>query len=166
MLLADLLQTVPMFSDFTQGEIMILEKVLRVQSYRDGHTFIKEGTGNQTMYLIIDGEVQVTRTRANAPGYDLVKKLGQGDIFGLISLIDRGISTATCRASGKVEAASLPRPAFDLLMNNHASIAKHFKRLVARQLAHDIKVPIDEIADLIEAGNTEEIRRFAEADRD
>lgn len=162
MQLTDLLQTVPMFSGFSQSEIAALDKALRVESFEDGHYFIREGARNQTMYLVIDGEVLVTRNRIDAPGYDLIKKLGPGDIFGLISLIDAGNCTASCRASGTVQAASLPRAAFDLLMHNNTSIARHFKDVVARQLNHDMQVPYDKIADLIETGSTSDIRRFAE----
>lgn len=160
--LSDILQTIPMFSCFNQNELSVLEKAFSVDTYSDGHQFIKEGARNHTMYLVIDGEVIVTRNRFAEAGYDLIKKLGPGQIFGLISLIDQGRCTASCRAAGAVKAASLPREAFDLLMHTNAAIARHFQTVIVRQLNQDTQVSNEELADLLESGNTKHIRRIAE----
>ncbi len=133
------LRALPMFADSAQSDLGALEKVMSVNDYSDGHLFIREGEGGDTMYLIIEGEVLVSRKKMTGLGFELHKKIGPGEIFGVISLIDSGPCTASCRAVGPVKAASLMRSAFDLLFNIDAPIAHHFQYLIARQLANDAR---------------------------
>lgn len=163
MYISELLQTAPLFSSFNQSELQVLEQAFSVDVYEDGHEFVREDERNRTMFLIIEGEVMVTRKRPNAAGYDLIKKLTPGQVFGLVSLLDTGRCTATCRATGKVRAASLPSDAFELLMYNNASIAHHFQAIVTQQLTRDIQLSEKDLAAMMKSGDTKNIRRAAES---
>jgi len=110
-----------------------------VERYPDGHVFIKEGKRGDAVYLIIKGQVEVTRLNHQTRNIDHLRTLSDGEWFGLIALIDHGTRTATCTAQGEVMAASLPVTAFDLLYQSDAPIAHHFQYLIARQLAHDMR---------------------------
>ncbi len=155
--LSELLQTTPMFADFTQPELNALEKVMSVDDYADGHLFISEGESGDTMYVIIEGEVLVSRKKPTGVGFEFHRKIGPGEIFGVISLIDSGPCTASCRAVGPVKAASLQRSAFDLLFNIDASIAHRFQDLIARQLAHDVRIFNQLLAETILSGDDTKI---------
>ncbi len=135
----DVLRAVPMFAGFTQSEVNALEKVMSVDDYSDGHLFISEGEDGDAMYVIIEGEVLISRKKVAGVGFELHKKIGPGETFGLISLVDSGPRSASCRAMGPVKAASLQRSAFDLLFNIDAPIAHQFHYLIARQLARDVQ---------------------------
>ncbi len=137
---SEFLQTVPMFADFTQAELGVLEQAMVVRQYPDGHVFIREGESGDAMYLIVDGQVNATRKRHPERGFDVLEKMGPGDMFGLVSLIDYGRRSSACTAVGPVSAASLPRSAFLLLYKAHAPIGYHFQYLIARQLARDARV--------------------------
>ena len=63
LLLSQLLQTRPEFAAFGQLELAALEKALRVARYEPEHQFLGEGKRGGTMYLIVEGEVRVTRNR-------------------------------------------------------------------------------------------------------
>lgn len=159
--LNELLQSVPAFADFSQRELEALEQALSVTTYPDGHTFIRQGKRAGRMYLIIKGRVQVVRRNADAAGIDLNKELVAGDAFGLISMIDHGPATATCRAAGEVTVASLPHTAFDMLLRTQSPISSHFKSLVAGQLAKDVHIDRQLMAGLVEQGAGQQIRRYA-----
>jgi len=137
---SEFLQTVPQFAEFTQPELEALEKAMTVKRYPDGHVFLQEGERGDSMYLIVEGEVLVTRKHKLERGIDVLERVGPGDIFGLVSLIDNGRRSATCTTAGEVTAASLPYSAFRLLFRANAPIAHHFQYLIARQLAHDARV--------------------------
>ena len=57
------LETVPVFKEFTRGELAMLEKAMVVESFDDGHVFMAEGKSADRMYLLIEGEVEVSRER-------------------------------------------------------------------------------------------------------
>ena len=138
--LMQFLQTVPQFADFSQSELTAFDKAFRVDTFCDGHVFIKEGGHADAIYLILHGEVEVRRRRRNEAGYALINRTRAGEIFGHVSLINNDRRGATVVAVGEVRVATLPQSAFELLFDTHAPIALHFQRLVARQLARDLRL--------------------------
>jgi CRP-like cAMP-binding protein len=128
-----------------------------VGDYRDGHLFISEGESADAMYMIIEGEVLVSRKKPTGVGFDLHRKIGPGEIFGVISLIDSGPRSASCRAVGRVKAASLQRSAFELLFNIEAPIAYHFQYLIARQLADDVRMFNQLLGEIVLSGDDTKI---------
>ena len=93
--LIEFLNQVPSFSDFSQDEIHLLSLSMSPRDYPEGHVFVKEGKTSDGLYLIIDGEVVVTREREDH-GIDILERLLSGEVFGLVSLIDHGVRSATC----------------------------------------------------------------------
>jgi len=80
--ISKLLQTAPLFSYFSQPELQIFEKAFSVNTYEDGHEFTKEGERHRTIFLIFEGDVEVTRHRPGIAGYDLIKKWAPGKSSG------------------------------------------------------------------------------------
>ena len=136
---SEFLNTVPAFEDFSRQEIEMLEQAMTVRDFPDGHVFVQEGESADTLFLIVDGEVVVTRKRVEKLGSEFLARLGPGEMFGLLALIDRGARSATCTAEGPVRVAYLPRNAFELLFKGNARIGYHFQQLIARQLVHDTR---------------------------
>ncbi len=162
--LSELLRTAPMFADFSRAELEALEKAIGIDDYSDGHLFINEGEDGEAMYLIIEGEVLISRKKATGVGFELHKKIGPGELFGVISLIDHGPCTASCRAVGPVKAASLRRSTFDLLFNIDAPIAHHFQYLIARQLAHDLRAFNQLLGETVLSGDQAKIYELFRSD--
>ncbi len=161
--LTELLQNVPEFSTFKPAELDTLERALCVTTYRDGHTFIQQGKRADKMYLIVEGSVKVTRTSSKSVGFDVNKTLGRGEIFGLVSMLDQGPSTATCRAEGEAVVATLPHTAFDMLVRTQAPISNHFKELVSRQLARDVYCDYQTMVGLVIQSAYRQIRGMVES---
>lgn len=143
MILSDILRRAPEFSILPTNELEILSNTMVVKDYPDGHHFIEEGRSSDTFYLIVEGNVTVTRKTEHA--IVEINHLKVCQSFGMVSLIDHGKPTATCTANGPVKVASLPRGAFDLLYNSSIPLANHFLHIVSRQLRSDILNLADEI---------------------
>jgi CRP-like cAMP-binding protein len=138
MLLKHFLRSLPDFGHFSEGDLDALAAAMRVDAYPDGHVFIQQGQPGREIFMVVDGQVRVSREDAlTGRGQDL-KTLREGELFGLLALIDHLPAAATCTAVGPVKAASLPRSAYNLLTSAAAPIAFHFQYLVARQLARDL----------------------------
>jgi CRP/FNR family cyclic AMP-dependent transcriptional regulator len=137
--LAHFLNTVAAFEDFEREEIDTLERALVLDEFPDGHVFCAEGKASDRMYIVVEGQVVVTRERISVRGEDELAVLGSGDMFGLVSLVDSGPHSATCTARGPVTAAYLPRSAFELLFKTRAHVGYHFQELIARQLVNDMR---------------------------
>ncbi len=78
--------------------------------YRDGDTIIHQGDVGNSMYVIQEGEVEVVRSE-NGKTVRLAV-LGQGDIFGELSLFGNDKRSATVRALGKVRIITIDKKIF------------------------------------------------------
>jgi CRP-like cAMP-binding protein len=139
MRLIELLETAPEFAELSRNDVETLDRIMVEKVYHDGHEFFKQDSPADTIYLIIDGEVAVTRSYSDERGHVEFKRLGAAEIFGQLALIDHTKRHACCRAVGPVRVAYLPRSAFELLYATNSQTPHHFQHIVARQLARDLR---------------------------
>lgn len=141
------------FSEFSAEELLIFLAALTVKQYPDGYCFIKEGYRGDTLFILIEGSVNVSRQIGENGKSGYVKHLNPGALFGLVSLIDYGKRAASCDAIGAVTVGSLPRSAFDLLCNNNATLGQKFQFLIAKQLANDTRVYNQALNGMLNSGD-------------
>jgi pyruvate,water dikinase len=89
---ADALKPVPFFAELDDDERAQVARLFKDRRFQAGETVVREGTGGAAFFLIEEGEAAVT------VGGDLHRKLGPGDSFGEIALIDEGPRSATVTA--------------------------------------------------------------------
>lgn len=128
--LIEFLLSVPGFNMLSSDDLEMLDKIMLVDHYPDRHKF----KSADNIYLIIDGDVAVRYK--NKHGIFQLNRMHSGELFGLFSLIDNSKRAAICTAIGSVRAASLPRSAFELLINSKLPLANHFRRIV--NFTHDV----------------------------
>ncbi len=78
------------------------------QYMKKGQIILKEGNRSDFAFIIVDGQVEVSRKRKDG-NVEVVDILGQNDIFGEIGMIDGGPRSATVTAleNSKVTMISL-----------------------------------------------------------
>ncbi|WP_374347030.1 cyclic nucleotide-binding domain-containing protein [Chitinimonas sp.] len=133
------LRNLPAFEAFNDTHLHALMAALQVEDCPDGYVFIHQGESNGAMFMILSGTVGVIR--ADAPGETryAVRELRDGEVFGLLSLIDDMPAAATCVAQGAVTIAALTREAFDSLVEQAPPIAHQLRYMIAVQLARDLQ---------------------------
>ncbi len=137
--LAEFLQCESTFADFTQAELAVLERALRVDRFPPGRVLLKEGQKDANLFILMEGEIQVSRKRTSGRGIDDLGTIRPGEVFGVQSLIDDHPRYSSCRTITAVTTASLPKTAFNLLYNSHLALAEHFQYMVARQLVRQLR---------------------------
>jgi hypothetical protein len=83
-------------------------KLFNVERYDAGWTIFRQGERGDCAYFIRDGEIEVIREEDGA----VVSRLGPGQYFGEMALIDNSPRTATVRAASAVELAVLGKRNF------------------------------------------------------
>jgi CRP-like cAMP-binding protein len=84
----DQLRKVPLFSGLDKKELEMLSKVAKEQRYSAGSTIVKTGAAGHGLYIIKDGHVSVRKQGKT------VNRLGPGNFFGEIAVLDGGPRTA------------------------------------------------------------------------
>ncbi|XP_022050691.2 cGMP-dependent protein kinase 2 [Acanthochromis polyacanthus] len=79
--------------------------------YQDKDVIVREGTEADTFYIILKGEVLVTK---NVNGHQKqIRRMGKGEHFGEQALIREVLRTATCAADGPVTCFSIDKEVFE-----------------------------------------------------
>jgi CRP-like cAMP-binding protein len=124
----ELLQRVPLFSDFERRDLEHLARSFKERTFEAGSTVADEGKTGAGFFVIESGEASVS-VRGAERG-----KLGPGDYFGEIALIDEGARSATVTADSELRCYGLTSWEFRPLVEGNASIAWKLLETMAKRL--------------------------------
>jgi CRP-like cAMP-binding protein len=113
----ELLRGVRLFSEVDDVFLESLASEFMARTYAAGETLAEEGESGRTLIVIESGTVTVT-----VHGEE-VGRLGPGDAFGEMSLIDRSARSATVKADTEVHGYQLPVWSFRPLVESHPEMA-------------------------------------------
>lgn len=128
-----MLAGVPIFEELSARELKAIATAAKEVTHRQGAVLAREGDSGVGFFLILDGDVSV------AVGGRPVRKMGSGDFFGEISLLDGGPRTATCTAQTDVTTLGITPWTFKRLIEQNPSIASKMLRVMAQRLRSTAK---------------------------
>jgi CRP/FNR family cyclic AMP-dependent transcriptional regulator len=114
---AELLKRVPIFSDLDKKELDRIATSMKPRTFSAGETVTAEGQTGVGFFVIESGEATVT-----VHG-DERRKLGPGDYFGEVALLNESARTATITADTDLRCYGLTSWEFRPLVETHGSIA-------------------------------------------
>jgi CRP/FNR family transcriptional regulator, cyclic AMP receptor protein len=127
----DQLKRVPIFAQCTKKELQSLAQNTDDVTLPTGRTLITQGKSNDTFFVLVEGEADVT-----VDGKP-VGRLKAGDIIGEISMLDRGAATATVVAASPIEALVMSHAQFRDAVRGHEEIAHKVIAVMAERLRRD-----------------------------
>ncbi len=124
----ELLKKIPLFHDLEGRELQTLAQSFKERTFEAGHNVATEGSGGVGFFVIGDGEASVT-----VHGEERAK-LGPGQYFGEVALIDEGSRTATIVAKTDLTCYGLTAWEFRPLVESNGKIAWKLLQTLARRL--------------------------------
>ncbi|MDQ6877573.1 MAG: cyclic nucleotide-binding domain-containing protein [Candidatus Dormibacteraeota bacterium] len=124
----DRLLRVPLFAAIPKRDLEFVASRVDEVSLKPGQTLIREGQPTEAFFILESGHVQVTRAGKPAA------RLGPGDFFGEIGMLDRGPATATVVTDGPVEAMVLSHSQFRDAIKGNDSLALQVIAAMAQRL--------------------------------
>jgi CRP-like cAMP-binding protein len=115
-LLSEVVNTSAIFQPFGRKDRRELVERFRAREVRRGDIIIHEGHPVDGLYVVLSGEVAVSK--AGQP----LAQLREGELFGEMSLLQKTPATATVTASRNTSLLRLPREDFDTLILTHPQI--------------------------------------------
>lgn len=114
------------FQAMTDSELVEFVGYCTHQKYVDGYTIFYEKDRGETMHIIINGAVKITKQDGA-----LIAVLREGDFFGEVALFDYALRSAGAVADGNVLLLEIHRNNFNKLFNkNPVIIAKLLYQLM------------------------------------
>jgi CRP/FNR family cyclic AMP-dependent transcriptional regulator len=123
-----LLQKVPLFAELEPRELERLSGSFKERTFPAGEPVATEGHDAAGFFVIESGEAVVS------VGGDERRRLGPGDYFGDIALIDQGSRTATITAESELHTYGLTFWDFRPLVESDARIAWPLLQTMAKRL--------------------------------
>lgn len=119
---AKLLQGLP------DSEVRSVEKQMKVVHHPAGQEIMVRGDGGVGFMIITDGSVTVKTVQGRA------RKLGPGDSFGEMALLDHEGRSATVTADSEVTLASIPEWNFKPFLKEHPEVAYRMLQTLSRRV--------------------------------
>ena len=124
---ADALGRAPLFEGLSRQELADLAKRTEDLEVPEGKVLCREGETAQEFFVIVDGEVDVTKDGRH------LSTLSDGDFFGEIALIEDVRRTATVIAKTPLRFFVLTRQSFWSLIEHQPDVERKVLRALAKR---------------------------------
>jgi len=112
----------PLFSSFSEDELLALIDGLRLLSFEPGDVIVAEGDPGDSLFVLTTGLVKAFIRRPEGGAPRLVRRLSEGEFFGEISILSGKQRTATVTAATHCELLELDRPTLDRITESHPNV--------------------------------------------
>ena len=144
MAVTDLLRKQVIFRDLEDGELARVAEVCREQAWVSGEFIFREGEAGNRLYLIVEGEVRISRTIPGS-GEEALAVLKPGAMFGEMSVFDRSERSTDAISNGGTRCLTIGRSDFELLLDFNREIAYKVLWSVVRMLSGRLRSTNDSL---------------------
>jgi CRP/FNR family transcriptional regulator, cyclic AMP receptor protein len=117
-----------LFQGLPESELRSLEKQMKIVKHPAGHEIVVKGENGVGFMIILDGTVTVATVQGKA------RKLGPGDSFGEMALLDHEGRSANIKADTDVSLATIPEWNFKPFLKEHAEVAYRMLQLLSQRV--------------------------------
>lgn len=132
-MIANLIATSPVFRPLGSEQRVEVIRAFERRIAKAGEVVIAEGTPPTGLFLVLEGEVEVS-TRDASGERMVLAYLREGEVVGEIALLEDGLTTASVTASERSVLLHLPKERFEALVRAHPELAAYLDRLSTDRL--------------------------------
>ncbi len=124
-------------SFLTAEDMTTLEENGEIREYNVNEVIIQQDFIATDLYIVQSGIVQIDLSRLY--GVDVLAYLGEGAMFGEVTLMDKKASSATASAAQPCQLLVVPHETLERLFDENEGFSSRFFRTVATMLAKRIR---------------------------
>ena len=124
----DVLRDIPLFASLSKRHVKRIANLARPRRFETGSAIVRKGQPGETFFVILDGNATLTLPKRRS------EKLGAGDFFGELALLDGGPRTATIIADTPVLTMWIARGPFLKLVRGDSALALELLKATATRL--------------------------------
>ena len=143
----------PLFADLDGATIALIVAHLTEEVWPAGHVVFEEYAPGDTLYIIVDGQVQISRTFQNG-AQRVIREMGPGEFFGEMALLEDTPRSARVSTVTATTFLAVTRQRFNTLIEQHPAVAINFLKAISAQLRQQYQeqaVLLEEKQALVEA---------------
>jgi CRP-like cAMP-binding protein len=117
-----------LFEGLPESELRSIEKQMKTVNHPAGHEIVLRGENGVGFMVILDGTVTVTTIQGKS------RKLGPGDSFGEMSLLDHEGRSANIKADTDVSLATIPEWGFKPFLKEHPEVTYRLLQVLSQRV--------------------------------
>ena len=138
------LKAVSIFKDLDDEELGQVADVCKEEKFNSGEYIFKEGEHGNRLYLIVEGEVRISRDVPGS-GEEALAVLKQGALFGEMAVFDRSERSTHAISNGGTTCLTITRPDFEMLLDFNREMAYKVLWAVVRLLSTRLRSTNDSL---------------------
>ncbi len=135
----ELLQRIPLFSRLTFEETNRLASIIQRQPAAEGTVVVEQDALGDALWIVLEGEVRVTRSLDVDRAGEELGRLGVGQLFGEMSLVDDLLTSARVTALSSCTLLKLPRAEFQRVLAGDDKLALKVYQSFCRTLSDRLR---------------------------
>lgn len=132
------------FPGIKPAEVEELIANSKINSYPQDAILCRENAIERTFYMILDGEVEVTKLVNNTESH-LMKTLSAGDFFGEMALIHNAPRAATVSAKTPLIVLELSKEGFNRVLQHSSSVSMAMVKEISNRLRQNDEMAIEDL---------------------
>ena len=129
-----LLKNVAIFKALDDGELAEIAEICREEKFVSGEYIFREGEHGNRLYLIVEGEVRISRDVPGS-GEEALAILKPGALFGEMAVFDRSERSTHAISNGGTTVLTITRPDFEMALDFNREVAYKVLWAVTRVLS-------------------------------
>lgn len=117
-----------LFQGLPESELRSLEKQMKIVKHPAGHEVVVKGENGVGFMVILDGTVTVSTVQGKS------RKLGPGDSFGEMALLDHEGRSANIKADTDVSLATIPEWSFKPFLKEHPEVTYRLLQVLSQRV--------------------------------
>ncbi|MGZ4407962.1 MAG: cyclic nucleotide-binding domain-containing protein [Gaiellaceae bacterium] len=122
------LEEVPLFEGLSKHHLRRIAKLARIRRFASGSAMVRAGDAGTSFFVMLDGTARVV------PAGGRTRRLGAGDSFGEMALLDGAPRSADVVADGEVLTLTIGRSSFGKLLRKEPALTQALLRTLAARL--------------------------------
>lgn len=140
----ELLRAQAIFAGLDEEELALVGEICREQRFVSGEHVFREGEIGDRLYLIVDGEVRITR-QIPGSGEEALAVLKPGSLFGEMAVLDHGPRSTDAIANRETTCLTILRSDFELLLQRNRDMAVAVLWAVVRLVSKRLRATNDSL---------------------
>jgi CRP-like cAMP-binding protein len=132
-----ILQTIPLFESISKRPRRSIARIAGLMRFRAGERLVTEGSPGTLFGVILDGTVRVVKKGRT------VTRMGAGEFFGEVAVLDPGPRTASLVAQTEGECLTIKGKDMWRLLSTEPGVGAEIARVLARRLREASSRPTD-----------------------
>jgi CRP/FNR family transcriptional regulator, cyclic AMP receptor protein len=143
-----LLRQVALFATLDDAELAKVAEICRELSYHPGQTIFKEGEPGNRLFLILEGDVRISRDIPGS-GEEALAVLKPGACFGEMAVFDRSERSTDAISNGGCRLLTISRADLEIVLDLDPELAGKVLRSMVRLLSVRLRATNDNLRSIL-----------------